>query len=562
MLPILSLKPADRLRLGRTVAYLVTVGAMGLVLLLARKSWQTNDDIGMAMISGGYGITAAPSSGLVFSNVVWGWLLANLPSVAGIEPYTLLTYASLLASVATLLLAVRKTGAPLLFSHAVVIAMFVPVLATPQFTFTAGYLTVAGLVALVAWRGSQTRTYLWFAGALLLAAGLMRSLEFLLVLAVSAPFLVARWRDMDRLSLCVMATALAILLGAAHLLDVHYYSSADWSAFQGMNRIRTAFTDYRLLSYFLVYPDAVRNGPLGFYDLAMISNWFYADPKIFTPANFTPLLHSVSWGQRIALNLNGHRQWLTLFASVQFLACGAVLLASLLLLRRQIRPALFSIALLLASILLLQMLGRSGMTRVYIPAVASIALLYLMMQRVEERWSLRIIGALALALVTAFALRDVYPRVQRVEIQTAALDKQLCSLPRDPLWVVWGSSSFPYQMLYRPGWQPKPSCAPELYFLGSMQLAPFELDTVKRHTGAPDLVSALLRGREIYLFTDIRRLRLLQGYFAAHYKTALAAEPKVQMPHLSMYAVHTAGPAAAPPPKASTDEEQDDDSGG
>src|SRR5882724_5332328 len=238
MLPILSLKPADRLKLLRAVAYLVTVGAMVMVLLLARKSWQTNDDIGMAMISGGYGIAAAPSSGLVFSNVVWGWLLSHLPVVAGVEPYSLLTYAALLVSAAAILLSVQKNGTPLLLSHAIVVAMFVPVLATPQFTFTAGYLTVAALAVLMAWRGSQTRAYLWCAGVMLLVAGLIRSLEFLFVLAVSAPFLMAQWRSLDRRGLYALAAILAILLGAAHLLDVHYYSSADWSAFQGMNRIR------------------------------------------------------------------------------------------------------------------------------------------------------------------------------------------------------------------------------------------------------------------------------------------------------------------------------------
>jgi len=562
MLPILSLKPTDRLKLVRVVAYLVAVGAMTLVLLLARKSWQTNDDIGMAMISGGYGIASAPSSGLVFSNVVWGWLLAHLPVVAGIEPYSLLTYAALFASAAAILLAVQKSGAPVLLSCAVTVAMFVPALAMPQFTFTAGYLTVAALAVLMAWRGSQTRAYLWLAGALLLAAGLMRSLEFLFVLAVSVPILMTQWRSMDRQGTCILAAALAILLGAAHLLDVHYYSSADWSAFESMNRIRTAFTDYRFLPYFLANPDAVGSGPLSLYDLGMISDWFYADPKVFDAANFVPVLHAVSLSQRFAFNLSGHWHWLSLFGNMQFLACSGVLLTSLLVSRRQFWPALISIAMLLAAIFLLQMLGRSGMTRVYIPVVASIALLYLMMPHMEERLSLRIAGALALALVTVFALRAVYPRIQHMEVETAALDKKLCSLPRDPLWVVWGSVSFPYQMLYRPGWPARPSCAPDFYSLGSMQLAPFELETVKRHTGSPDLVSALLKGEEVYLFADPRRLLLLRGYFTNHYKIALTAEQKVDMPHLNLYVVHAAGLATATPPKPSVPEDQDDDTGG
>jgi len=561
MLPIFSLKPAERLKLERVVAYTATLAAMALVLLFARKNWLTNDDIGMAMITGGYGITAVPTAGVVFSNVVWGWLLAHLPVIAGIEPYTLLTYAALLGSAAAILLALHRSGAPVLLGCSVVVVTFVPVLITPQFTFTAGYLAVAGLAVLLAWKDAPGRVHLWVAAALLLAAGLIRALEFLFVLGVSAPFLIAQWRSLPHRRWFAVALALLVLLGTAHLIDMHYYAATDWTQFQGMNRVRTAFTDYRLKSYFDAYPDSLAGAPVSDTDLGMISNWFYADPKVFDPANFQPLVHAVDWGQRLSLNLGSRGQWLVLLRDQTFLLCGAVLLLSLALLRRSIRPALVSLGLLLAAVILLQALGRAGMTRVYLPAMAAMALLYLMSARDPTRSGMTEAGALAMAAALFLTLYDAYPRVQGVEHQTAALDKALCSLPQEPLWVVWGNPSFPYQMLYRPGSQAHPHCAPQMYSLGSMQLAPFELDTVRRHTGAPDLVSALRGGKEIYLFTDPRRLSLLQDYFAVHYKTALIAEQKLEMLHLQVYALHAGGAATATPRPAAADG-QDDDTGG
>lgn len=561
MLPIFSLKPAERLKLERIVAYSATLAAMALVLLFARKNWLTNDDIGMAMITGGYGITAVPTAGVVFSNVVWGWLLSHLPTLAGIEPYTLLTYAALLGSAGAILMALHRSGASVLLGCSVVTVTFVPVLITPQFTFTSGYLTVAGLLVLLAWREAPGRLHLWVAAVLLLAAGLIRALEFLFVLGVSTPFLIAQWRTLPRMRWLTLASALLILLGAAHLVDMHYYAGTDWTQFQGMSRIRTAFTDYRLKSYFDAYPDSLVGAPVSDTDLGMISNWFYADPQVFNPGNFQPLIHAVDWSRRLGLNLSSRGQWLVLLRDQTFLLCGAVLLLSLGLLRRNIRPALISIGLLLAAVILLQALGRAGMTRVYLPAIAAMALLYLVSARDAGRSGMTEVGALAMAAALFFTLYGAYPRVQGVEHQTAALDKALCGLPEEPLWVVWGNPSFPYQMLYRPGPQAHPHCAPQMYSLGSMQLAPFELDTVRRHTGAQDLVSALQGGKEIYLFTDPRRLSLLQDYFAVHYKTALVAEQRLEMPHLQVYAVHAGGPATMVP-RPATAGDQDDDTGG
>ena len=37
--------------------------------------WESNDDVGMAMLAHGFGMAAQASPRLIFSNVVWGWLV-------------------------------------------------------------------------------------------------------------------------------------------------------------------------------------------------------------------------------------------------------------------------------------------------------------------------------------------------------------------------------------------------------------------------------------------------------------------------------------------------------
>ena len=556
MLPVLKPNHQQSLRIERILAWSMLLLAMAVVLLFARKVWQTNDDIGMAMIAGGYGIASTPSAGLVFSNVVWGWLVSSLPALGGIEAYSLLTYTALLVSAGVILLALHRRDAPPLLGAALLAAMFLPTLASPQFTLTAGYLAVAGLALLLAWKDSPSLLPLCFAGLLLLAAGLIRSLELLFVVAVSLPFL---WRERPTKlpwRWISLAAALLVALCAAHFVDVHYYSGTGWDAFRQMAPVRTLFTDYNFYPYFVAHPEAVGPGPLSNNDLALTSQWFYADPQVFTPAAFAVPLQAVHWSARALLNLSMSLHLLALVNDPQLMALFGLLVLPVILLRRNWMTALCSLAFLFAAVLLLQVLGRSGMVRVYVPAAAAIAVLYLPSAGVNQRVMVRALGGLVLAGVIALAFYGLYPRLHGPDKQRQNLEAQLCAQPQDRLWVVWGNSAFPYQILYRPGSEARPRCDLHIYSLGSMQLAPFALAEVQRQTGAPDLVTALLQGKEVLVFTEQFRLQMLQGYLAEHYKKGLSWQEKLSLPHVALYALHAGGPPQAR--KAEVPSGQDD----
>jgi hypothetical protein len=211
---------------------------------------------------------------------------------------------------------------------------------------------------------------------------------------------------------------------------------------------------------------------------------------------------------------------------------------------------------------LLYLAGRPGMARVYTPAAAAVLVLMLTSSAQLSRQSWRVVGILVLVLVTAMAAWRVYPRPQG-EVTAAALETSLCALSGDKPLAVWGNASFPYETLYRPAPDGHPRCDAHFYALGTLQLAPYSLETVQRETGAPDLVSALMGGTQIYLFTSADRIALLTRYFAEHYQRALSARELENKPHLHLYALGVSGPAAATPMPVQTGSSGDDqDNGG
>ncbi|MFI4968213.1 MAG: hypothetical protein ACHQAU_05740 [Gammaproteobacteria bacterium] len=561
MLPILLPKMRITARAERFMAWSVAATAILISLLFVRKIWQTNDDVAMAMVSQGYGIASVPSPGIVFSNVVWGWILTHMPAIAGLDPYSLATYTALIVSATAIALSLDHRQTPPLLAASVLVTMFVPTIATPQFTLTAGYLTIAGIAVLLAWKDSSSQTYLWVSGILLLMAGLIRPLEFMFVAVLSLPFLylmrpIVIWRWL------ILVTVVVLLLLTAHFIDAAYYSSPAWSPFQQMNRIRVAFTDYGLLDYFRAHPDAVGNGNLDANDLTLVSRWFYPDPRVFNPAAFAAPLQAVKLTARLWMNLRNFRHLQMLLDTTQLMDLVALLLLSLAAFRSKLRPVIVALAMLMAAFLYFHVLGRSSVARVYVPAIATMAILYLLMIGRDERLLVRATGMTLLIAATAFTLWDLSPRMHGPDRQRATMETALCKLPQDRLWVAWGNSSFTYQLLYRPGLQSQPACELHFYALGTMQLAPSSQAMVEQYTGAPNVVAALLQGKHIYMFTEQDRLELLKRYFDEHYKTALNLELKLKIPHATVYDVWVGGPAAQRLEQSHPGQSDDDDTGG
>ena len=116
--------------------------------LLFESSWMTNDDVAMSMIAHGYGGIAEASSKLIFSNILWGEFIQSLPTIGGLYGYSLATLLVVTLS-GVCFVAVLKANQQSAFTVSLLlIIIMVQAVLFPQFTVTAGLITVASITLL------------------------------------------------------------------------------------------------------------------------------------------------------------------------------------------------------------------------------------------------------------------------------------------------------------------------------------------------------------------------------------------------------------------------------
>src|SRR6476469_2433671 len=59
--------------------------------------WQDNDDVLMSMIAHGYVRAVYGSPQLIYSNILWGYLVRGIPSIDGVTGYSIATLACIVA---------------------------------------------------------------------------------------------------------------------------------------------------------------------------------------------------------------------------------------------------------------------------------------------------------------------------------------------------------------------------------------------------------------------------------------------------------------------------------
>ena len=78
------------------LSFLLVATLIVSLFLAFEPRWETNDDLAMSMIAHGYGLAAYDSPQLVFSNILWGYLVRALPAINGVLGYSLATIGVLL----------------------------------------------------------------------------------------------------------------------------------------------------------------------------------------------------------------------------------------------------------------------------------------------------------------------------------------------------------------------------------------------------------------------------------------------------------------------------------
>jgi hypothetical protein len=480
------------------------VALLSIVLLATLPPfWETNDDVGMAMMADGYGFAASPSSTVVFSNVLYGYALAALPQIGDISRYSFASIALNIVAIAFMCRALILLTGSLIMALAVSALSGLLPLTFPQFTMLAGMLTAAGLLHISVYLRRQSISELATAAILLFLGYLIRSYEFFLVLLLYLLFLPVR-EALSSWAMRLLALGMGVLILAAMLVDSEYYQRPEWHVFRELNLLRAPFTDFGLVPYIQAHPELRAGTKYSSNDLALLDKWWLIDPFGTDWKGLSLLLSRVNLPSFMSGNVdNAWYALASLFkAPVTYLFIPAVLAP--IIADGKLRLALGWLAL-IGIIVGLGLLGRDVVTRVYYaPIVLLLCLAAMQINRPLARWGLiAAIGVSGVAAIHSLTKRNgAYARAY------ASARSDIATLDKSNVYVVWGST-LPLEAMYPLLVPMKEARQLRLYGLGVTSLAPFALAHWENPGGLP---GRLVSGPPVPFFATKAQIDLLSVY--------------------------------------------------
>lgn len=513
--------------ISRWFFYAAGLAALCIVFALHSKSWDTNDDAMMGMIVQGYGIAHAPSPGLVYSNVVWGWVLEQLGQVFGPYSYTYVSYSLLLVSLLGFVLAFERARVPAALGVAIILIGYYPIITGMQFTLVAGLLAASG-VALACTCGQKDRHILLLSGVLLVLAGLVRGLELLFVLGTSAPICWSMSQGAEqknkRFAIYTLFAGIAGVLFVCFCIDASYYSTDAWSHARHMIVIVNKMVSYRMGGYFHLHPQLFAHSGLTKNDLYLMHNWFFADPNVFRESQFDLAFSKVHLLERMRQNLHFYGSYLRMFYYKQSLLFIAAIAVIWIFNTRKLAIA-FALGIMALTMTAFFLLGHLPASRVCIPVLMAIAGLAALNTPHDSR-PIRLVSGLMCLVMLIISLTPTLRHDNHAETTALKARQEICSLPKDHPMVIWGVGNiFGYGYAYSPFRASGIDCKLQFYPIGAMQLIPPALDQLSALTGGyTSLVAAMNAGQTFYFITSPERIDHLKIFFREHYHVALSAE--------------------------------------
>lgn len=501
-----TLPPNSRLILG---SFFVAAIFVSMLCFLFTPSWETNDDVGMSMVAHGYGIAAISSPNLIFSNVLWGYLVRLIPEINGVLGYSIATLSVLVVVGTALIYGLLRIGLGYigtLFALALLLAR--PVL-FPQFTINAGLLMVS---ATICWHvfACENNMRALVAGCIFaLLSFLVRSQEFLLVLIVAFPILPWRAILLQRAPK-IAAFALIFAIAVSGVIDHQAYKGGEWKPFNDLNQARASFTDFGIGGYLIQHPDILDRHGYSANDIDLIGTWFFVDPNIANPKTLQAMHDELGPlpTQEHALD----NAWSDVKTFWHPTLLPIVLVAIMLAILRPSWQILMVWALCLAAMAVLGLLGRPGVLRVYVPLVSLLVIAPFMVhgsqftaKQVIWRHRLAVIVIIVGALINMTVVFSDSKTTQAAAEQTR---QGLRGFPSFPV-VIWGGV-FPFEAAYPVLVQSQAAMTYRLYGLGVFTLAPFSVASEEEKLSR--MTDLLVGTNGIQIIANEQRFHYLHNY--------------------------------------------------
>jgi hypothetical protein len=489
------------------LAFLLVATFIVSLCLAFDPRWATNDDVAMSMIAHGYGLAAYGSPYLVSSNVLWGYLVRAIPTINGVLGYSLASLAVLLVIGWAMLYFLLRLGAGYLLGLLAVSFLIAQPTLISQFTVNAGLLTVAAVIGWQVYARHGGVGSLVTACMLAFFGYLIRDKEFLLVLGVSLPLL--PWRAIrERRQMQIALLLLGVAIASAVVFDRWSYSGPEWQHFREFSPIRATIIDFGASKYLKQNPALIARYGYSQNDIALISEWFFVDPKIADPKSLNAMLAEL--GPLPPGNVQSG------FASIKALF-GPVLLPLLLsaLLLLVLMPR-WSVALAwmlcLAALFAIGVMGRPAVLRIYVPLLSLLFVAPLMAGKYREgvrHWMVTLtllttcVGTAYMLIHDSLISKQIIQRVQ----------SDIHDLPAEPI-VSW-AGGFPFEFTF-------PVLANDLNFrnirfygLDSFTLAPFSVANTEQAAGR-GMLERLQTAIGMPIIASPKRLEMLYIYCKEH----------------------------------------------
>ena len=466
--------------------------------------WETNDDVAMSMVAHGYGVAAVGSPNIIFSNVLWGYMVRAIPQINGILGYSFATLVVLITVGSVLLFGLYRFRAGCVASISVFALLLARPVLFPQFTINAGLLLVG---AIICWRlfALQTDRQALLVGCLLAFAGyLVRRNEFFLLLFVAVPLL--PWRILlRRRSFHVSILALALVITISAAVDNKAYQGQQWRAFNELNAVRAPFNDFGADDYLKKRPDILARYGLSANDLDLIREWFFVDPEIANPQALKAMLAEL--GPLASQENAMAKGW----AGIQTLwdpeLLPLVLTALLLALLRPSWQVAASWGFCIGAVFVIGLSGRPGILRVYVP-LASLLVIAPFLVRQTADWRNRLItGVLLVAAVLNCSL--VLAESKTLQASAEQTREGLAGFPGVPV-VIWGIG-FPLEAVYPVVGISSSAMSWQFYGLGAFTLAPFSVAFREQQQGR-GMADLLVKEKGVPIVANDRCSKYLEIY--------------------------------------------------
>ena len=298
-------------------SFIVVSVAVVTVVFIETPHFQTNDDAAFMLMVSGQVLSSEPSELIYWFHPFLSCALAWLYRLNGNVPwYGLMHLGSLVLALWAILYAVllkgyswQRVGLCLLC----VISLGLPFVISLQFTKTAFLAGLGGLLLLATTlqqdsschTSSHRRFFRLASGIFLLILSLLiRNRSLMLACVASLPvvgFLAwSAWKTRTtRLFLTVLACVSLVFLTLEFIaLDI-YSQSPGWDRFSQLNPLKSAFLDYRHVSYTSATQPYFQEVGWSENDYRCLMSWWYVDPQVYSPekmqaivAHFPPTTRS------------------------------------------------------------------------------------------------------------------------------------------------------------------------------------------------------------------------------------------------------------------------------